>query len=308
MKDKKDLRIVFMGTPDFAVTALQSLLDNNFNVVAVVTNIDKKSGRGMKETSSAVKKYAIEKSIPVLQPKNLKQDIFLQELKSYEADIQVVVAFRMLPVLVWDMPPFGTINIHASLLPDYRGAAPINWAIINGEKKTGITTFQLKHEIDTGDILLQKEIEIAPTETAGRLHDLLAQLGGQIIIETLESFCNGTLKSYPQEFSDRNKKAPKIFKNDCRIDWNRPGEELYNFIRGLSPYPVSHTTFDDKKVKIYSSTFIPHDIKTPNGTIISDNKNYIKVACDTGWINIIELQMEGKKRMKVTDFLRGNKI
>lgn len=308
MKHKKDLRIVFMGTPDFAVTALRALLNHEFNVVAVVTNIDKKSGRGMKTTSSAVKLFAQEKNIPVLQPKNLKAPAFLEELKSYQADIQVVVAFRMLPVAVWDMPPLGTINIHGSLLPDYRGAAPINWAIINGESQTGITTFQLKHEIDTGDILLQKELLIQPEDNVGHVHDKLAQLGGEVIVDTLEALCAQELEAVPQQFSEDNKKAPKIFKDDCKIDWNKNGVALHNFIRGLSPYPAAYTSINDKKVKVYGSTFIRADQEVKNGTIISDNKSYIKIACADGWINLLEIQMEGKKRMKIEDFLRGNKI
>ena len=297
-----------MGTPDFAVTALNALIKNDFNVVAVVTNIDKQSGRGMKTTASAVKQFAVEQEIPVLQPKSLKSEEFLQELRSYEADVQVVVAFRMLPVVVWDMPPLGTINIHASLLPDYRGAAPINWAIINGEPKTGISTFQLKHEIDTGDILLQEEVTIHTQDTAGSLHDTLATTGGALICKTLEALCTGQLEPKQQAFGAEDKKAPKIFKDDCKIDWNKAGKEVNNFIRGLNPYPAAYTSFDDKTVKIYGCTFIEADPEVENGTIISDNKNYIKIACQDGWINLLEIQMQGKKRMQVEDFLRGNKI
>ncbi len=308
MKNKKDLRIIFMGTPDFAVTALDALLKNDFNIVAVITNIDKKSGRGMKTSSSAVKVFAEAKNIAVLQPKNLKAPEFLEELKSYKADLQVVVAFRMLPVVVWDMPPLGTINIHASLLPNYRGAAPINWAIINGEEKTGVTTFQLKHEIDTGDMLLQKEVPITTQDTAGSLHDKLAIKGGDLICETLEQLCNKTLEAKPQLISADNKDAPKIFKNDCKIDWNKTGEEIKNFIRGMSPYPAAFTNFDDKKVKVYTCAYSPNDKEIANGTIISDNKKYIKVACANGWIELLEIQVQGKKRMQVEDYLRGNKV
>lgn len=308
MIDKKDLRIVFLGTPEFAVTALHALLANKFNVVAVVTNIDKKSGRGMKLTSSAIKQFAIDHNIPVLQPKNLKSPEFIQELKSYNANVQVVVAFRMLPAVVWDLPPLGTINIHASLLPNYRGAAPINWAIINGETKSGVTTFQLKHEIDTGDILLQKSIEISKQDNVGSLHDKLANLGGEIITETLDQLCEGTLKAAPQKFSNADKKAPKLFKETCQIDWNNDGDTIYNFVRGLSPYPASFTHFDSKKVKVYKCQFINHKDEAKPGTIISDNKTYIKVACKDGWISLLEIQMEGKKRMLVEDFLRGNKV
>ncbi len=308
MIHKKDLRIVFMGTPDFAVTALDNLLQQDFNIVAVVTNTDKQSGRGMKTTSSAVKQFAIKKNIPVLQPKNLKAETFLAELKSYQADVQVVVAFRMLPVAVWDMPPMGTINIHASLLPDYRGAAPINWAIMNGETQTGISTFQLKHEIDTGDILLQTVVDIQREDTAGSLHDKLALTGGKLICETLDALCKGELKPKAQTFTADDKNAPKIFKEDCRIDWNQKGEVIYNFIRGLNPYPTAFTTFDDKTVKVYNCKFIASDPYVNNGTIISDHKNYIKIACQDGWIDLLEIQMQGKKRMKVQDFLRGNKV
>jgi methionyl-tRNA formyltransferase len=308
MKDKKELRIVFLGTPDFAVTVLQALLQNEFNVVAVVTNVDKKSGRGMKTSSSAVKEFAVSENIPVLQPKNLKAPDFLEELASYEADLQVVVAFRMLPVVVWDMPPLGTINIHASLLPNYRGAAPINWAIINGEQKTGVTSFQLKHEIDTGDMLLQKEIPITPEDTAGSLHDKLATAGGVLICETLEKLCEGTLQPIPQQITKDNKEAPKIFKDDCKIDWNKSGEEIMNFVRGMNPYPAAFTYFDDKKVKIFTCGYSPNDKQVSNGTLISDNKNYVKIACADGWISLLEIQVQGKKRMLVQDFLRGNKV
>lgn len=308
MKNKKELRIIFMGTPDFAVAALRALLKASFEVVAVVTNVDKKSGRGMKTTPSAVKQYAEAKNIPVLQPKNLKAPEFLEELAAYQADLQIVVAFRMLPEVVWDMPPLGTINIHGSLLPDYRGAAPIHWAIINGEDKTGVTTFQLKHAIDTGDILRQKEIPILASDTVGTVHDKLATLGGELIVETLDKLCAGSLEASPQVFSEVNKKAPKIFKEDCKIDWDKTGLEIINFVRGMSPYPAAYTFFDTKKIKVYSGIYVPNDKRVTNGTIISDNKLYIKVACADGWIDLVEIQIEGKKRMKVEDFLRGNKM
>ena len=302
------MRIVFLGTPDFAVTSLHALLENKMNVVAVVTAPDKPGGRGMKLQQSAVKKYAIEHDLPVLQPEKLKDPEFLEELKSYHADVQVVVAFRMLPELVWDMPRLGTINVHASLLPDYRGAAPINWAIIRGEKETGVTTFKLQHEIDTGDILLQSKVPITENETAGTLHDKLMQEGAQLIVKTLQQLEAGTLKEFPQAESKEHKHAPKLFTETCRIDWDQPVDDVYNLIRGLSPYPAAFTMIHDKKMKLFVCEKIEQTHAHTPGSILSDNKTYFHIACKDGFIDIKELQAEGKTRMKTEDYLRGNKI
>lgn len=297
-----------MGTPDFAVVALDALVQHGFQVVAVVTNMDKPSGRGMRLQPSAVKTYAMKNNIPVLQPIKLKDRLFLEELASYKATLQVVVAFRMLPEEVWNMPPLGTINIHASLLPAYRGAAPINWAIMNGEIKTGISTFQLKHEIDTGDILLQKEVDILPDDDAGSLHDKLAVTGGELIVETLEALINGRLKASPQVFTTTDKMAPKIFKTDCLIDWNSTIKNLYNKIRGLSPYPAAFTELNNKKIKIYKTKMEPDSSLPPAGSIHTDGKSFVKIAGTDGWIHLLEIQLEGKKRMNIADFLRGNSL
>src|SRR5689334_22941625 len=245
------LRIVFMGTPEFAVASLEALVRAGFNIVGVVTAPDKPAGRGMKMTESAVKKFAARKGITILQPEKLKDPVFLEELKALQADLQVVVAFRMLPEIVWNMPRLGTINLHGSLLPQYRGAAPINWAVINGDKETGVTTFKLKHEIDTGDILLQERMPIGDNETAGEVHDRMMELGAGVLVETVKGLSNGSLKETPQDNSGVLRHAPKIFTATCRIDWNKPGEDIYNLIRGLSPYPAAFTDFEDKTLKIF---------------------------------------------------------
>lgn len=308
MEKRQGLRIVFFGTPTFAVKALEALLENHFNIVAVVTNVDTISGRGLKTQFSEVKKFALEHNLNLLQPPNLKNETFLNTLKALHADLAVVVAFRMLPQAVWEMPKMGTINIHASLLPNYRGAAPINWAIINGEKITGISTFKLKHEIDTGDILLQKQIEIDTNDTAGSLHDKLAVLGGELIVETLDLLLDKKLIAKPQTFSEHDKKAPKIFKQDCEINWNRKGHEIINFIKGLYPSPSAFTILNEKKYKIHCARFEPAQHNLANGLVESDDKNSIKVSCTDGWVYIDILQAEGKKIMDTASFLRGNKI
>ena len=236
-----DPRIIFMGTPEFAVASLDAILDAGYNVVAVVTAPDKPAGRGMQLTGSAVKKYALEKGLPILQPEKLKNPAFLEELHALKADLQIVVAFRMLPEAVWDMPPMGTVNLHGSLLPQYRGAAPINWAVINGEKVTGVTTFQLQHVIDTGNILLQDQFTIAETDTAGDVHDKMKDIGARLLVKTIEGLISGTLKATPQPESGELKHAPKIFTETCLIDWTRPVEDIYNLIRGLSPFPAAYT-------------------------------------------------------------------
>jgi methionyl-tRNA formyltransferase len=301
------MRIIFLGTPDFSVPSLDAIVKAGHEVVAVVTMPDKPAGRGMQLQQSAVKKYAVENNIKVLQPVKLKDPEFIAELQTLNADLQVVIAFRMLPQIVWQMPNFGTLNLHASLLPDYRGAAPINWAIINGETKTGVSTFFLKHEIDTGDVLLTKEVAITPTMNAGELHDLLMQVGAETVVKSLALIENGNTKGTPQG-DDNNKMAPKIFKEHCFINFNQNGQNIYNLIRGLSPYPAAFTHFDNKILKVYESTFEATNHQEPIGKMMSDNKTFLKVACQDGYINLLQIQLEGKKRMKVDEFLRGNKI
>lgn len=302
------MRIIFLGTPDFAVASLKALVENGFNVVAVVTAPDRPAGRGMKLQSSAVKKYAEEKGLPVLQPEKLKSPEFLETLRSYHADVQVVVAFRMLPEVVWNMPPLGTINVHASLLPDYRGAAPINWAIMNGEKYSGVTTFKLKQEIDTGNILLQKKVELDPEETAGTLHDKLMTEGADLLIQTLKSLQVGTLVELEQAHTHSSKHAPKLFTETCQIHWDKTAMEVCAHIRGLSPYPGAFTRLNGKLLKIYGCK-IESDAAGKNpGDMKSDGKTYLRFAAADAWLSVTELQLEGKSRMKVEDFLRGNKV
>ena len=306
---QKNLRIVFMGTPEFAVASLKALVDAGYNVVGVITAPDKPAGRGMKMTESAVKKYAVEKAITILQPVKLKDPVFLQQLQSLKADVQVVVAFRMLPEVVWNMPPMGTINVHGSLLPQYRGAAPINWAIINGEEETGVTTFKLQHEIDTGNILLQKVIPIRENETAGELHDEMKEAGAALLIETIKQLETGTLTEIPQKNVEGNlKHAPKIFTETCKIDWTKSIEEIHNLIRGLSPFPGAFTTLNNKTFKIYQSSKERTSVSEEAGKIITDNKTFLKFACGDGFVYALDVQLEGKKRMLIGEFLRGNKI
>lgn len=305
------MRIIFMGTPDFAVASLKALIEAGEEVVAVVTGPDKPAGRGQKMHSSAVKQFAVSQNIPVLQPVKLRDPEFLEELKSFQADLQVVVAFRMLPELVWNMPPKGTINVHASLLPNYRGAAPINHAILNGEKSSGVTTFLLQHEIDTGNILFFTEVPITETDNAGDLHDKLMVAGAELLIKTVNAIKEGKVNPIPQDELSSNqelKHAPKIFKEDCLIDWGKSTEEVFNQIRGLSPYPAAFTYLDDKVLKIYSADkeVVGHSEKP--GSYISDGKTNIKFATADGFISLSEIQIEGKKRMAVTDFLRGYRL
>ncbi|NOZ33742.1 MAG: methionyl-tRNA formyltransferase [Chlorobi bacterium] len=310
--NKKDFRIIFMGTPDFATESLKMLHTNGFNIVSVITAPDKPAGRGRNIQESAVKKYAVANNIHILQPTNLKAESFISELKNLKADLQVVVAFRMLPEIVWSMPKFGTVNLHASLLPRYRGAAPINHAIINGETKTGVTTFFIEKEIDTGNIIFKKEIEILPDETAGELHDKLMRTGGKLIIKTVESIMNNTVKIISQKELLKDtvniKPAPKIFKDNCEINWENTTDKIYNFIRGLSPYPAAYTNIADKKyfmLKIFKSekNIKKHTLKS--GNIISDNKSFIKISTLDGYIDLKELQLQGKKRMNTKEFLNG---
>jgi methionyl-tRNA formyltransferase len=302
------MRIIFMGTPDFAVASLEALIQSGEQVVAVVTVPDKPAGRGQKIHESAVKIFATQHNIPVLQPVKLRDEAFLNDLKSFQADLQVVVAFRMLPEVVWNMPKFGTINVHASLLPQYRGAAPINHAIINGEKESGVTTFLLQHEIDTGNILLSKKVTIKETDNAGDLHDNLMVAGAETLLQTIQQLKAGTLQPKPQDViltTEPLKHAPKIFKEDCKINWDQPTAQVYNFIRGLSPYPAAFTLLNDKVLKIYSTEKELVHTATIPGTIETDKKSFLKIAAQDGYIVISDLQLEGKKRMNVVDFLKG---
>lgn len=300
----ENLRIVFMGTPEFAVESLNILVKNGYDVAAVVTAPDKPAGRGQKLNMSAVKKYALEQNIPILQPVKLKDENFIQELKDLKANLFIVVAFRMLPEIVWNMPEIGTFNLHASLLPQYRGAAPINWAIINGEKKTGVTTFFLQHEIDTGDILMSESVDILPEDNASSLHDKLMNLGAKLTLQTVQAIENDNVRPQPQPDTEI-KHAPKIFKEDCLLNFNEPVETVHNKIRGLSPFPAAFTHLDDKILKIYQTEIQKIHGDVANGIFDTDEKTFLRVKCTDGWLNILELQLEGKKRMSVTDFLKG---
>ena len=317
---KEELRIVYMGTPDFAVESLRALVEGGYNVVGVVTMPDKPMGRhGSVLQPSPVKKYALEKGLTVLQPEKLKDETFLDELRALKADLQIVVAFRMLPEVVWNMPPMGTFNLHASLLPQYRGAAPINWAVINGETETGITTFFLKHEIDTGKIIQQVRVPIHETDNVEDVHDRLMLLGGQLVTETVDNILAGTIQPIDQsELVGANvelKPAPKIFHETCQINWNQPMKKVYDFIRGLSPYPAAWSEFEDAKgkkqsVKIFSTSmvervFTASELMPKPGEMLTDGKTYLHVMCQNGLLSINELQMAGKKRMPIADFLRG---
>jgi len=312
----KNLRIVFMGTPEFAVATLGSLLMNEFNVVGVVTAPDKPSGRGRKMTKSAVKEFAELSNLPLLQPSSLKDQEFINQLKTLNADIFIVVAFRMLPEDVWKIPPLGTVNLHASLLPDYRGAAPINHAIINGESITGITTFLIDEKIDTGNILLREEVQIFPFENAGDLHDRLMKQGARLVIKTIIGITENKLHAFPQVQKHGDevspKLAPKIHPNDCIIDWNNDAVRLHNFIRGLAPYPCAKSWFKgDSSIvsfKIFESKPEIEKHTHKPGTIISDGKYFLKISCKDGYLSIASLQLEGKKRMNTVEFLRGFRV
>ncbi|MBW0176491.1 MAG: methionyl-tRNA formyltransferase [Sediminibacterium sp.] len=297
-----------MGTPEFAVASLDALVNAGFTIAAVVTAPDKPAGRGMQLQQSAVKKYASEKNLPVLQPEKLKDPGFIAQLKELKADLQIVVAFRMLPEIVWNMPPMGTINLHGSLLPQYRGAAPINWAVINGEKETGVTTFKLKHEIDTGNILLQDRFTIGPDETAGEVHDRMKLIGARLLVQTVEGLQQGILKEKIQDelFTESDiRHAPKIFTETCKINWANTADQVHNLIRGLSPYPGALTTLEGKVLKIYSSKKEYNIVKDQPGTMHTDGKTYLRFTCTDGYIYVLNMQLEGKKRMAVEDFLRG---
>lgn len=304
----ESLRIIFMGTPKFAVGILDTILQNNYTVVGIITVVDKPAGRGQKVKYSAVKEYALKKHIPILQPTNLKDENFLKELKNLNGNLQIVVAFRMLPEIVWKMPKLGTFNLHASLLPNYRGAAPINWAIINGETRTGVTSFFIDDKIDTGAMILSKEIEITSNENAGQLHDQLMLLGGQTVIETLALISKGDVKTIIQEESVEIKTAYKLNKENCKINWTKKANEIHNLIRGLSPYPSAWTIFQDKEqkwnVKIYETDIILSDHTEETGTIITTKKE-LKVAVKDGYISILNLQFPGKKKMTIQALLNG---
>ena len=305
-----------MGTPDFAVEALRQLVEGGYNVVGVITMPDKPAGRGHKIQYSPVKQYALEQNLPLLQPEKLKDEAFVEALREWKADLQIVVAFRMLPEVVWNMPRLGTFNLHASLLPQYRGAAPINWAVINGDTETGITTFFLKHEIDTGEVIQQVRVPIADTDNVEVVHDKLMMLGGRLVIETVDAILAGTVKPIPQEemaVVGELRPAPKIFKETCRIDWNQPVKRIYDFIRGLSPYPAAWTELINPSgepvvVKIFESEkrFETHQLLP--GTIVTDGKKSLKVAVTDGFIGILALQFPGKKRLRTEELLRGYKI
>ena len=326
--NSSNLRIIFMGTPEFAVASLDALVKSKFNIVGVVTAPDKPAGRGLKVNESAVKKYAVRHNLRVLQPEKLKNPEFLNELRSLNVDLQIVVAFRMLPEIVWNMPSMGTVNLHASLLPQYRGAAPINWAVINGEKETGVTTFKLQHEIDTGNILMQESFPIGDDETAGELHDRMKEIGARVLVETVSRLAEGTLKETPQsaigneqlaiensQISETHspltihhspfKHAPKITTQICQIDWTKSVDEIHNLIRGLSPYPAAFTELGDQTIKIFKSE---KELAIPTskpGRWESNGKTYLKFAAKDGYIYVKDVQLEGKKRMNVEDFLRG---
>ena len=316
--EKQDLRIVYMGTPEFAVESLRCLVEGGYNVVGVVTMPDKPMGRhGSVLQASPVKQYAESKGLKVLQPVRLKDEGFVEELRSLRADLQIVVAFRMLPEVVWSMPPLGTFNLHASLLPQYRGAAPINWAVINGDTETGITTFFLQHEIDTGQIIQQVRVPIADTDNVGIVHDKLMMLGGQLVVETVDNILSGTVKAIPQEqFMKENEElrpAPKIFKDTCRMDWSKPLKQVYDFVRGLSPYPAAWTELvqpDGHRLvlKIYEAVKVPAIHALPHGSVHTDGKTFFHVAVEGGYLSLLTLQLAGKKRMGVADFLRGYRL
>jgi methionyl-tRNA formyltransferase len=304
-------RIIFMGTPEFAVTSLDALLKAGLNIVAVVTAPDKPAGRGMKLKESEVKKFAAEKGLKILQPEKLKDPVFLETLGSLQPDLQIVVAFRMLPEAVWNMPPMGTVNLHGSLLPQYRGAAPINWAVINGETETGVTTFKLQHDIDTGDILLQERSPIGEDETAGEVLDRIKNIGAGLLVRTVKGLIDGSLNTTPQSqvsSPDPLKLAPKIFPENCKINWDQPVSKIYNLVRGLSPLPGAFTILDGKMLKIFRSKKEEFTPAIPHGNFETDKKTFLRFAAADGYIRAEEIQLEGKKKMPTEDFLRGHRL
>ncbi len=313
--DKKSLRIVYMGTPEFAVEPLKRLVDNGYNIVGCITMPDKEAGRGHKIQSSPVKEFAVAHNIPLLQPEKLKNEEFLESLRDWKADLQIVVAFRMLPKVVWDMPKYGTFNLHAALLPQYRGAAPLNWAVINGEKETGVTTFFLTEEIDTGKIALQEKIAIEDKDNVGTVHDKLMQIGADLVLKTVDLLIEGKLETTEQKEFYTNetelKPAPKIFKETCKLDWSKSPTSIHNLVRGLSPYPAAWSILTDGNgtefnVKIFDTQVIHEEHTLPFGTIRAEKKT-LDIAVDSGFIRILSLQMPGKKRITAEEFLRGFK-
>ncbi len=314
---KEDLKIIFFGTPDFAVESLSRLVDGGYHIAAVVTMPDKRAGRGRQLQQSDVKRYAVEHGLPVLQPVSLKDEAFIEELRSFEAQLFIVIAFRMLPEAVWQMPPLGTFNLHASLLPRYRGAAPINWAVMNGDQETGVTTFFLKHEIDTGDVIQQRSCPIGRQDNVEDVHDRLMLMGADMVLETVDAIIAGTVHPIPQDqmltAGQQPTPAPKIFKDTCRIDWTCPAEALYNHIRGLSPYPAAWTVLVDEHgnevttIKVYKTGEpepFADGVRPAAGSILADRKT-LRVACADGWLQVFSLQQSGKKRMDTDAFLRG---
>lgn len=323
------LRIVFIGTPEFAVASLDALVNAGYNIVGVITAPDKPAGRGMKMHESAVKQYALQHNLNILQPEKLKNPLFLEQLKALKADLQIVVAFRMLPEAVWNMPRLGTINLHGSLLPQYRGAAPINWAVINGEKETGVTTFKLQHAIDTGNILMQESFPIDENETAGDVHDKMKEIGAKLLVKTVNGLASGNLKEMPQDVSLNSQHitlqhAPKIYTETCKIDFSKTTEEVHNLIRGLSPFPGAFTYLDNKVFKIFKSekdalpdgqteTVRPNELNLiagetetiRPGELKTDGKTFLKFACADGYVNVLEVQLEGKKKLSTREFLKG---
>jgi methionyl-tRNA formyltransferase len=304
----RELNIIYMGTPDFAVPPLKKLVEDGYKVSAVITAPDKPKGRGQKLAISAVKEYALSANLPILQPTNLKDPTFIESLKDYEANLQIVVAFRMLPEVVWDMPEYGTFNLHGSLLPQYRGAAPIHWAVINGEKTTGLTTFFLKHEIDTGNILLQDEEAIRREDTTGSLYNRLMEKGAELVLKTVKAIEKDDFKLTEQDTSVPLRHAPKLFKENTEIDWSHTAEGIFNFVRGLNPFPSAWSVLNDRKYKLHFVDVVDQESTGKAGDISTDNKTYIHIQCGKGKVAINEFQQEGKKRMFVKDFLRGNQL
>ena len=302
------MRIVFFGTPDFAVASLEALIEAHHTIVAVVTAPDKPAGRGMQLQTSPVKNCALQHGLPIWQPEKLKDPLFVEQLREANADVFVVVAFRMLPEVVWSMPPQGTINVHGSLLPQYRGAAPIHWAVMNGETETGVTTFRLQHAIDTGDILLQSKLDIGPTETTGELYLRMMHAGAELLVKTLAALETGNLVARPQPMESEIKHAPKLSKQHGQIDWHQSMNSILNQIRGLSPVPSAYTFMAGKQLKIHRAHAVASSEVAPPGTVNTDAKTYAQIACANGWIALDDIQLEGKKRMSISDFLRGNTL
>ncbi len=313
---KEDLRIVYMGTPDFAVAPLRALVECGYCVAGVITMPDKPAGRGHKIQYSPVKQYALDHNLPLLQPEKLKDGDFLRELRAWNADLQIVVAFRMLPEAVWNMPRLGTFNLHASLLPQYRGAAPINWAVINGDTETGVTTFFLRHEIDTGAVIRQERVPIADTDNVGIVHDKLMLLGARLVVETVDAILEGNATAVPQEemsVAGELLPAPKIFKDTCRICWDAPVKRIYDFVRGLSPYPAAWTELvypsgERVVLKIFETEKIISPHAELPGTLYTDGKTFLRVAAADGWVELKNLQLPGKRRLPVTELLRGFRL